>query len=195
MDDTKKLSSNKASGLLTSGGAAKQSLAAAYSQRLRMAEAIEAVTKMLNAYPNARDGIRDGYMGVIAALLCKYPRQVALRCADPINGVTRQSKFLPTVADCVQWLEREQLPFERAHEREGRVAQQLADRRRYEEGDHVGPEADVEYRKQVAVRMKDELRAKGFQFKGDQTKPAREPWKRFSVDELRKIYGPRSEGK
>src|SRR6188768_1905198 len=124
--DERKLPSNRPSGLPTNGPAAN--MQQAFTARLTMQEAIAAVGKMLNAYPNARDGIRDGYMGTIAALLCQYPRGVASDCANPINGVCRETKFLPTVAEVVAWCEKRQGTMARTVEYEHRSYRQFRER-------------------------------------------------------------------
>jgi hypothetical protein len=152
-----------------------------------MSQAVEAVGKMLRAYPNARDGLRDGYVGTIAALLCKYPRAVALRCADPLNGVCTVSKFLPTVAHCVEWLEREQRPLRDAFERERRSREQLEERREF---DAQQKEESPEKRAQVWKRIKGELEAHGFNF-GDTPGAWRSlgaTFKQYTDEELRKLY-------
>jgi len=149
-----------------------------------MQEAIEAVGKMLNAYPNARDGVRDGYMGTIAALLCQYPRSVALRCANPINGVCRETKFLPTVAEVVAWCEPTTGHMRRTVEFEHRSQTQFAER---DYCDAVRNAEPLEHRMKVAERIKNELRGHGFQFKSD-TKLAQQNWKQFSADDLLAKY-------
>jgi hypothetical protein len=120
-----------------------------------MQEAIEAVGKMLNAYPNARDGIRDGYMGTIAALLCQYPRSVALSCANPINGVCRETKFLPTVAEVVAWCEPNTGHMRRTVEFEHRSQKQFREREEIEAEDKAEP---LEYRRKVAERILREMK-------------------------------------
>ena len=129
-----------------------------------MSQAVEAVGRMLQAFPNARDGLRDGYIGVMAQLLTRYPRMVALRCAHPIDGVIRECKFLPTVAEAIRWLEREQMPMRNADAWERRSRDQLADRERFDRDDKEEP---LEHRQAVAARIKAEFRAKGFKFEGD----------------------------
>jgi hypothetical protein len=120
-----------------------------------MQEAIEAVGKMLNAYPNARDGVRDGYMGTIAALLRQYPRSVALRCANPINGVCRETKFLPTVAEVVAWCEPNTGHMRRTVEYEHRSQEQIRERENIEVENKSEP---LEYRRKVAERIMRELK-------------------------------------
>ena len=169
MDDMyPKAPSSRASGSPMRGVPAKPSFSEmAYKERLTMPEAIETVAKMLNAFPNARDGIRDGYMGVLAQLLTQYPKAIALRCADPIKGVTRTSKFLPTVAQAVEWMEREQGTLKTAASWDRRSREQLNERDQYQHSEHQGHETDPEYRKQVVDRIKGELRGHGFKFLGD----------------------------
>src|SRR5262245_5509785 len=160
-DDTKHLPS-KPSGSQTLAANASRSLAAAYSERLTMSEAVEAVGRMLAAFPNTRDGVRDGYMGVMAQLLTRYPRQTALRCAHPIDGVIRECKFLPTVAEAIKWLEREQLPLQRASDWERRSREQLAERDR-----EYLQSLSLEERRAFAAQILDQLRERGFKFPGD----------------------------
>lgn len=92
-------------------------------------EGIEAATRVLGCYPKRlTDGTGDGYLGALAAVLCSYPKQVAQRCSDPILGITRECKFLPTVADIVAWCERNTAPLWNSADREARIERQLADR-------------------------------------------------------------------
>ena len=153
MDEPKKLPSNKQSGLPMSGPAA--SVQREFTARLTMQEAIEAVGKMLNAYPNARDGVRDGYMGTIAALLCQYPRSVALRCANPINGVCRETKFLPTVAEVVAWCEPNIGRMTRIIEFQHQSQKQFREREEIEAENKSEP---LEYRRKVAERILREIK-------------------------------------
>src|SRR5262249_45256639 len=85
--------------LPSSGANAK--LRQALADRLAMPEAIEAVGKMISAFPSGGPQNPDGYIGALASVLREYPREIARRCADPIKGVARETRFLPTVADVV----------------------------------------------------------------------------------------------
>jgi hypothetical protein len=152
MDEPKKLPSNKQSGLPMNGPAA--SVQQEFTARMTMQEAIAAVGKMLNAYPNARDGVRDGYMGIIAALLCQYPRSIAMRCANPINGVCRTTKFLPTVAEVVEWCETNTVTIRTFAEFQSNSRKQFAEQDQREEADEAEP---LEYRRKVAERIRREL--------------------------------------
>lgn len=102
----------------------------ALSDRLFLSEALDAVSKMLSGYPNRPSG--DSYIGAMAALLMRYPRSVALRCADPFNGVARETKFLPTPADVIGWCERATAPMHEEAAREDRIDAQLAAREEWQ---------------------------------------------------------------
>ncbi len=87
---------------------------------------------MVDAYPNGRAAITDSYLGNMANLLCQYPRVVALRCADPARGVTTKTKFIPTVADVVEWCEPLTADMHRTVAREDKIAAQLRERDDFE---------------------------------------------------------------
>ena len=99
---------------------------------MSLSEAIDAATKIIGCYPNGGAGAGDSYIGALAATLGSYPKQVAMRCADPVRGVTLECKFLPTVADIVQWCEKHTEPLRHQHERNRRVEQQFKDRTNFE---------------------------------------------------------------
>jgi len=86
---------------------ANASLRQALADRLTLSEAIEAVGRMVAAQGSGRPHDERGYIGAIAAALMQYPRMIALRCADPLRGVKRETRFLPEIADIVKWCERE----------------------------------------------------------------------------------------
>ena len=96
----------------------------ALADRLFLSEALEAVSDMLRGYPN-RSQADKSYIGAIGELLMQYPRQVAMRCADPFTGVARETHFLPTVSDIVAWCERDAVPLHEESAHENRVAEQL----------------------------------------------------------------------
>lgn len=101
----------------------------AYSERMIPSEAIEAVTKMIRGYPNGGANAGASYIGALASVLAQYPRAIAIECADPLRGVARTCKFLPTVADIVSWCEPH---FEKMHstvQREDRIKEQIAARK------------------------------------------------------------------
>lgn len=97
----------------------------AYSDRMTMPEAIEAVGRMIAAYPNGGGNAGKSYIGTIAALLTQYPKSVAVQCANPLSGVARETRFLPTVADVVAWCEPEAGRMCERVDREDRVRRQF----------------------------------------------------------------------
>jgi hypothetical protein len=106
---------------------------AALADRLTLSEALDLVGKLLQSWPPREVG--QGYIGALAAVLVTYPRQAAMRCCDPIKGVARETKFLPTVADLIAWLERETADMRKPVDRDDAVTAQLARRREGEQWD------------------------------------------------------------
>src|SRR5581483_1653331 len=98
--------------------------------RLLLSEAIEAVGRMIRGYANSGQAGK-AYIGAIAELLMHYPSSVALKCADPFAGVSRETRFLPTPADVIGFCERAAAPLHEEAAREDRVAEQLAERERW----------------------------------------------------------------
>jgi hypothetical protein len=101
------------------------------ADRLLLSEAVEAVGKLMSAWPNSKD-VANSYIGALASVLITYPRTVAMRCSDPILGVARETKFLPTVADLVAWCERETAAMRKPVEiedRDARILREMQDRR------------------------------------------------------------------
>lgn len=107
---------------------ASSSLRRALDDRMTVSESIEAATRIVEAYPNGGRGAGEGYLGALAAMLGSYPRSVALRCADRVNGIVRACKFLPTPADIVAWCEKATEPLRDRCEHEIRVSRQLSER-------------------------------------------------------------------
>ena len=96
----------------------------ALEDRLIPSEAFEAVGSMLTGY--AHKGQADqNYIANFANILTRYPRSVAIKCAHPIDGVVRHTKFLPTPSDVIEWCEAESRPLREAADRENRVERQL----------------------------------------------------------------------
>jgi hypothetical protein len=83
----------------------------AWAERLTLSEGIDAVNRIVACYPNGGRDSGDGYIGAISAVLCGYPKMIALRCADLRVGIARSSKFLPAMAEIVAWCEREMDPI------------------------------------------------------------------------------------
>lgn len=105
------------------GSSVQQALA----DRLLLSDAIDAVGKMIRGYANSGQAGKS-YIGAIADLLMRYPRSVALGCADPFNGVARDTRFLPTPADVIRWCEAAVAPMYEQADYERRAVEQLQER-------------------------------------------------------------------
>lgn len=81
---------------------AKGNVKSALNDRMTLSESIEAVGRMISGYANRGQADRS-YVGALAALLCDYPRVIATQCSSPVHGVARKCKFMPTIADVVEW--------------------------------------------------------------------------------------------
>ena len=104
----------------------------AFSDRLILSEAIEAVGKMIRGYAN-RGSADKGYIGAIAELLCQYPRSLAIKCADPVHGVVLTTKFLPTPCDIATWMEDDLDRMREGADAEDAAERQLRERSEYDQ--------------------------------------------------------------
>ncbi len=177
MDDKTNLPSRSGAINLPMNGAV-ESVARAFNQRLTMPEAIEAVGAMLRGYPNAK--VQDSYIGTVAALLCEYPKTTAISCTDPLHGIATKTKFVPTIAELVAWLEPNQRHMAWSVEFERRSREQLREREKMATADRHEPS---EIRREVAERILAECRAYGMRF-ADDPKPHTE-----TIEVVKKKYG------
>lgn len=102
----------------------------AYSDRMLLSDAIERVGEMLDRCPHGRPKNEGAYIGGLANVICQYPRMVAVKCVDPINGVLRECEYLPTIAKLVAFCERESEFLRHAVERENLHDSRLRDQQR-----------------------------------------------------------------
>lgn len=119
-----------------------------------LSEALQVTERLLQLWPNGGKDAGDGYIGGVAAVLCDYPRMVSTRCADPRNGVARECKFLPTIAELVAWCDKETERIRWPIDLEDRISR-----------DRAAFKASIERAQQEEARRKarptlDELRAK-----------------------------------
>jgi hypothetical protein len=94
---------------------------------MTLSEATDAVGRLISRYPNGGQGAGRGYIGGLSAVLLEYPRSIALRCDDPLRGVPRDVKFLPTPSDLIAWCERETEDLRRPVDREDRDVKMRAE--------------------------------------------------------------------
>ncbi len=87
-----------------------RSLRQALAERMTLSEYLEAVSGILACYEyGARE---NGYIGALAQILMAYPRQIALRCADPLRGIARdRPDRAPNVGHVIAWCEQAQAPL------------------------------------------------------------------------------------
>ncbi len=130
------------------------SLRQALADRLLLSDALEHVEKLLRAFPNGGANAGKGYIGALASALAEYPRMVAIRCCDPVHGVSRETRFLPTVADVVAFCERETADMRKpveTEDRDARILREMAER----------AEAEAKLQAERATRPTiDEMKAK-----------------------------------
>lgn len=69
--------------------------------------AAEMLGVLLDLYP-ARDLDPVAFVSYAAEALADFPEVVVCRMADPATGIARECKFAPTVAELVQWCERDE---------------------------------------------------------------------------------------
>lgn len=127
------------------------SVTQALTDRLLISEAIDLVGRMIAGYPN-RGQADKSYIGAIAEILTKYPRVAAIQCMDPVHGVTRETKFLPTPGNIIPWLEDACLPLREQAAREKRIREQLEARDKWNNGrqPRQGGSSYKEFRKYCA---------------------------------------------
>lgn len=95
-------------------------------ERLILSEAIDLVTRMIAGYANRGQADR-AYIGAMAQILMEYPKAVAMACANPIHGVVRECKFMPTPSDMIGFCEKRTRPICEQVDREVRVKRQIED--------------------------------------------------------------------
>jgi hypothetical protein len=127
------------------------------------------------------------FLTQLAMVLERYDDKTVTAVTSPITGIQRTCKFPPSIAEFVEFIEETIRRATYASTYDQRSRKQLEEREEYE---RQGKTESAEHRAAVTARIKDELRGHGFQFKGD-TKPADNPWKQFSADELLTRYGKR----
>lgn len=117
---------------------------------------------MIAGFPNGSPS--QAYLGTIASLLCTYPRSIATRCADPVRGVARTTKFLPTVADVVAWCEPDANHMRRIVDLEENTQRQFEERDKREAELRAEP---LQLRMAVVERVRREMAEAGLPFESD----------------------------
>jgi hypothetical protein len=81
---------------------------------------------LLELFPSAKRDISDGFIGAIASVLAEYPRQIAMKCVHPKNGLAGEAVFI-SIAGLIGWLERETNGLREHADYELRVERQILD--------------------------------------------------------------------
>jgi hypothetical protein len=111
---------------------------------------------MLAGYPHKGQADQD-YIANFVDMLLRYPRCIAIACAHPIDGVVKETKFLPTPPDVIGWCEKHTTPMREAAAREARIDAQLKAREEWDASARpVAPRA-----KQITYGEHLELAAQG----------------------------------
>jgi len=140
--------------------------------------------QILSSYRKDDFADPDGYFVQLAIVLERYDDDVIRAVTSPVTGIQRTCKFPPSIAEFVEFIDEHIRRSTYAASYDTRSQEQLRLREQIEREQKAEP---PEKRKEVADRIRAELRASGFQFKGD-AKPAANHWKRYSADELLAKY-------
>jgi hypothetical protein len=127
----------------------------------------------------------DGYVVQAAMLLERFRDVVIAQATDPITGIQSHVKFPPSLAELHEFCDEISRRSSFPEQWDDRSRKQLAERLKIEADEKAEP---VEYRREIAERIKNELKAKGFQFTGETKAPTTSTWRRFTDDDLRAIY-------
>ena len=101
----------------------------------------------------------------LGMVLERYDDKVIETVTHPVTGIQRECKFPPTIAEMTAFIEEHIRRSTYAAQYDARSREQLKERDAfYDEGK---PEP-LEHRTRIAEHIKNELRAKGFKFAGDE---------------------------
>ncbi len=101
----------------------KSSLQKALDDHFLLSEATKLVGDLLAQFGNSKN-LPNGFIGAAASVMTQYPRQVVLKCVDPLCGICREINFI-TISDLVAWCEKHTEPLRIQVSREKRIHQQL----------------------------------------------------------------------
>lgn len=61
--------------------------------------AADRTARLLGCYPGGKPSDPETYVAAVAAILADYPPEIVAKVTDPVHGIARSQKFLPTVAE------------------------------------------------------------------------------------------------
>jgi hypothetical protein len=100
----------------------KSSLRTALDDRLSFSDAAILAGDLIGLFPSTKN-ITDGFIGALANIFLQYPKQVVLKCVDPLHGLAVDVKFL-NISDLVAWCEKKTAPMRESYDRQERVKKQ-----------------------------------------------------------------------
>ena len=101
----------------------KSNIQRALDDRMSFSEVTEIAAALLDQFPNSKNSA-DGFIGSIAQIFTQYPRQIILKCSDPLHGVAAEHEFL-SIASLIAWLEKATEPMRANVAREQRIKEQF----------------------------------------------------------------------
>jgi hypothetical protein len=72
------------------------------------------VEQLISCYPSHTPNDPQKYLTAVVAVLAEYPPEVVNVVCDPRTGIATRCKFLPTIAELTEALEREMEPHRKA---------------------------------------------------------------------------------
>ncbi len=76
--------------------------------------AVERARVLAGCYPNGRPNDPKIYAEAVSAVLSQYPAEVIERVTNPLTGLPRTAKFMPSVAEIVEACNFEMRPYYQA---------------------------------------------------------------------------------
>jgi len=135
----------------------------------------------------------DNYVIQLGMVIERYPDAIIKQATSPVTGIQRTCKFPPSIAEVVEFCNEMQRRSNYASNWNARAKKQLDERDAY---DAETKTESLEHRKAVVARIKAELAAKGMhilQEPHEKEAQKASTFRRFSDDELRKLYPPKPE--
>lgn len=122
--------------------------------RADAAEVGAGLKRLLGCYPNGKPGDPQVYVAAVTAVLARYPNAIVQQITDPVGGLPSQCKFLPTIAELTEALNKAMGPLWSEYREAERTAKQTAERNRIAEVRN--PENEAKVRAKI-IELKDQL--------------------------------------
>lgn len=66
---------------------------------------MDRVCLLIACYPTGKPGDVDAYATALAAVFGEYTEEVIMAATDPVRGIARECRFMPSVADVIAFCE------------------------------------------------------------------------------------------